>query len=236
MSTPDPAQAPDPLAAVRGFRPAGVVFDCDGLILDTESLWEDTQQAILAAYGARVTPAQEEALMGTTLEQSVAILAEATGQPYDRLLAESREDFTRRLEGPVRFMPGAKAFVELVASKVPIAVASNSWHTALVGKLTRAGIIDLFANVQSADTVEHAKPAPDMYARAAEQMGFEPRQCLAFEDSPVGARAAVAAGLTLIGVPSTPVPIPVASATVDSLEDPGLIAWVSSWPDAPAPA
>lgn len=223
--------APTPFSDLRHVYPAGVVFDCDGLILDTESVWEDVQQGILARYNATPTPEQEQALMGTTLEQAVEILAGITGEDYEALLGTTRDEFTAAIEGELRFMPGAKQFVELVASKVPIAVASNSWHSALESKLTRAGIIDLFENLQSSDTVENVKPAPDMYAKAARDMGLDPAECVAFEDSPLGGRAAKSAGMTLIGVPSTASPVESADVQVANLEDPELLAWVSSWPN-----
>lgn len=222
------------LELIRSLVPAGVVFDCDGLILDTESVWEEVQQNILARHNAEATAAQEKALMGTTLEQAVEILAEITGEDEDSLLETTRAEFIEALEKDLRFMPGAKEFVELVATKVPIAVASNSWHSALEDKLTRAGLIHLFENLQSADTVENVKPAPDMYAQAARQMGCDPTLCVAFEDSPLGGRAAKSAGMTLIGVPSTSSQIDAADVTVTSLDDPQLHAWVHSWPDRTA--
>lgn len=222
------------LDAIRDLVPAAVVFDCDGLILDTESVWEEVQQNVMARHNAEPTATQEKALMGTTLEQAVEILAEITGEDYDSLLVSTRTEFLAALEKDLRFMPGAKEFVELVASKVPIAVASNSWHSALEDKLTRAGIIHLFENLQSADTVDNVKPAPDMYAQAARQMGLDPQDCVAFEDSPLGGRAAKSAGMTLIGVPSTSSPIDAADITVRTLEDPELHAWVCSWPERTA--
>lgn len=221
----------NPLGSLRHFYPSGVVFDCDGLILDTESVWEGVQHSIMARHGVTPSPEIEQELMGTTLEQAVEILARLTGQNYEPLLDTTRTEFSEAIEGELTFMPGAKEFVELVASKVPIACASNSWHSALESKLTRAGLIHLFDNLQSADTVAKGKPAPDMYAQAARELGFEPHECLAFEDSPLGARAAKSAGLTLIGVPSSPTPIDSADVTVTSLEDSSLVAWVSSWPN-----
>ena len=221
---------PHRLGSLQHFYPRAVVFDCDGLLLDTESLWEGVQHRIVERAGVTLTPQQEQALMGTTLEQAVEILAEVTRQDYDALLESTRIEFAEAIAGQMRFMPGAKEFVELVASKVPIAVASNSWHSALEDKLTRAGIIHLFHNLQSADTVEHGKPAPDMYAQAVDALGFEPQQCLAFEDSALGGRAARAAGLALVAVPSSANPVEDAHVSVASLADPELIAWVKAWP------
>ncbi|MCG7443579.1 HAD family phosphatase [Dermabacter vaginalis] len=219
------------LGLVRHEIPEAIVTDCDGLLLDTEALWTETQLKVL--YDAGVSPTEEDlgALMGTTLEQTADILGEMTGQDPAHVRQLVTDDFQSRLGSSVPVMPGAREFLELASTKVPIAVASNSWHEILEKKLTGAGLLEYFESLQSASTVENPKPAPDMYEAGAKALGCEPSRCLAFEDSPIGARAAKAAGMTLIGIPSTGQPIDVADVTLSSLSDPDLLAWVKSWPN-----
>lgn len=219
------------LGLVRHEIPDAIVTDCDGLLLDTEALWTETQLKVL--YDAGVTPTEEDlgALMGTTLEQTAEILGDMTDQDPARVEQIVTDDFQSRLGANVPTMPGAREFLELAATKVPIAVASNSWHEILEKKLTAAGLLGYFESLQSSSTVGNPKPAPDMYEAGAKALGCEPSRCLAFEDSPLGARAAKAAGMTLIGIPSTGQPIDVADLTLSSLSDPDLLAWVKSWPN-----
>ena len=153
----------------------------------------------------------------------------STGRFYEEVLAATREQFLTDLGEELHPMPGAIAIVRAAAARVPIACASNSWHEALEDKLTRAGIIDLFANLQSTDTVENGKPAPDMYAKAASELGVAPGECLALEDSAVGARAAVAAGLRLLAVPPHGGDVDEADLRIATLEDEGLLEWIATW-------
>ncbi|MCL6422346.1 HAD-IA family hydrolase [Brachybacterium sp. JHP9] len=217
------------LDAFGDWTPKGVVFDCDGLILDTESVWDGTQQTMLARYGATLTPEQDDSIIGATLEQAAEVIARAAGADYGEVLAAAREQFLTDLGEELHPMPGAIAIVRAAAARVPIACASNSWHEALQDKLTRAGIIDLFANLQSTDTVENGKPAPDMYAKAARELGVAPGECLALEDSAVGARAAVAAGLRLLAVPPHGGDVDEADLRIATLEDEGLLEWIATW-------
>lgn len=219
-----------PLGLLRHYIPRGIVFDCDGLLLDTESVWEQSQQEILERYGITLSEAQSESLMGTTLEQTVEFICSITDINEAELQQEIKTTFTERLKNELKLMEGAMEFLELAATKVPLAVASNSWHSALLDKLERAQILPLFDNVQSSDTVENSKPAGDMYEKAVREMGLEPSRCLAFEDSPLGAQAAKAAGLKLIAIPTRQPKIEVADLNLNSLSNPDLINWVHSWP------
>lgn len=217
------------------WRPRAVVFDCDGLLLDTECVWERTQSAVLDRHGATLPPEAQEAMVGSTLEVAAEHIARAAGAGVEEMTAEVREHFTAALETDLQVMPGARAVVEAAAARVPIAVASNSWHEMLERKLVRTGLLDLFTAVESADTVEHGKPAPDMYQQAAAALGARPIEALAFEDSTTGARAALAAGLRLITVPPPGTRIPTGDLRLDSLDDPELLTWIETWPVRTAP-
>jgi len=216
--------------AFGDWTPEAVVFDCDGLLLDTESVWERTQSVMLARYGVAEEDTDLDALVGSTLEEAAAAIARAAGRDESAVLIETRDLFLEHLGGEIRVMPGARAVLEATAARVPIACASNSWLEALEDKLERSGLRPLFRAVEAADTVARPKPAPDMYVAAARALGADPERTLAFEDSPTGGRAAVAGGLRLIGVPPAGVALPGAALHLEDLEDPQLLDWIASWP------
>ncbi|WP_058234550.1 HAD family hydrolase [Devriesea agamarum] len=211
------------------WTPKAVVFDCDGLLLDTESVWNHTQKTVLARYGAELSPEEYKTIVGTALETSVAIIARAAQQPVERVHEELEAEFKAALARDLRVLPGAREVVEAAAARVPVAVASNSWHEALEDKLTRTGLIRHMTALESSDTVENPKPAPDMYLAGAAACGAFPKDTLAFEDSELGALAARRAGLRLIAVPSHDTQCPQADLTISSLSDPDLLEWISFW-------
>lgn len=219
--------------AFGSWTPRAVVFDCDGLLLDTESVWNRTQRTILGRLDAHLDAQQEERVHGASLEDAAEIIAEAAGAPYEDVLAQTREQFVADLADELVEMPGAAAVVRATASRVPIACASNSWHEALVDKLSRAGLLDAFSDLQSTDTVERGKPDPAMYAQGAAALGAAPADTLALEDSRVGARSALGAGLRLLAVPGDGPAIEGADLSIPSLDDPELLEWIATWPQRP---
>ncbi|GAB2539824.1 HAD family hydrolase [Brachybacterium huguangmaarense] len=230
--TPAPAGRTDRFREAFGdWTPRAVVFDCDGLLLDTETVWYRVQEEMLGRLDARLEPGDAERLHGSTLEVAAEIMAERAGADYEEVLAETRALFLEHLRGDeLRVLPGAAAVVAAAASRVPIACASNSWHAALEEKLERAGLREHFSVLHSTDTVERAKPDPEMYERGARDLGAEPAQALAFEDSPTGARAATGAGLRLVAVPERDIAVPGAAITLGSLDDADLLSWIATWP------
>lgn len=223
------AAEPNPFESVRLWRPEAIVFDCDGLLLDTESVWDGTQQHILQRYGATLSEEQSLAIMGTSVSDTARIIADAAGRPFDQVRADIVEQFDLDLHGNIRLMDGVVEFLDLVHGQLPLAVASNSERDQLQVKLGESGLRRYFDAAVSAQDVPKEKPAPDMYEKAARDVGADPARSLGFEDSPVGARAALAAGLTLIGVPSTEQPVTGAHITIRSLRDENLLDWVCSW-------
>lgn len=217
--------------AFGAWIPRAVVFDCDGLLLDTESVWEQTQQTVIARRRADITRAAREELHGSTLERAAEIIAaRSPGAPADAAVrADLHDVFDENLALGIRPMPGAAAVVAAAASKVPIACASNAWLAALEHKLTTAGLRAHFTLLEASDTVAHPKPAPDMYAQAARRLGVDPAVALAFEDSGTGAKAALSAGLRLIAVPDPSAQIPSADLTLTTLDDPALLEWIATW-------
>lgn len=222
--------APERFAAAFGdWTPRAVVFDCDGLLLDTETVWMRAQDAVVAEIGAVLTPADDEALHGSTIQVAARVLAERAGVPEQPVLDRLEEAFAHELGDGVRRMPGAEAVVRAAAAARPLGCASNSWLSSLDEKLRAGGLREHFTVLEASDTVPRPKPAPDMYAAAARALGVEPSEALALEDSETGSRAAREAGLRLIAVPTHLGAVPAADLVLDSLEDPELAAWIATW-------
>lgn len=215
--------------AFGDWVPKAVVFDCDGLLLDTEVVWQRAQDAVVRAHGAVLRGEDDAALHGSTIEDAAVILSERSGSPVPQLLADLHSAFDRELGDGIRLMPGAREIVELTGARVPLGCASNSWLAALEHKLTVSGLRAHLPVLEASDTVARPKPAPDMYAAAARALGTDPAETLAFEDSGTGARAARDAGLALIAIPTPGAPVPAADLVIDSLLEPGLAAWIATW-------
>jgi HAD superfamily hydrolase (TIGR01509 family) len=206
-----------------------VVFDCDGLLLDTESVWKSSQRRVLEALGGTFTPQLESAGHGATIEQVAADFAAECGTEYAPTLTRLTEQFESDLGDGVLAKPGAREVLEAAAARVPIACASNSWLSLLEDKLEAAGFRHLFTRIEAADTVQRGKPFPDIYEAAARRTGVEDfSQALAFEDSATGALAARRAGLRLIAVPEEG-EAPPADLALTTLADPELLDWIATW-------
>ncbi|HEY7069736.1 MAG TPA: HAD-IA family hydrolase [Acidimicrobiales bacterium] len=188
--------------------PGALVFDFDGLILDTESCTYDAVVDIFHAHGADLDRAEWQAILGTANHPHwTDMLTERLGRPVDReALVEQRE--AARLAVLVTLPPCA-GVAELLdaanAAGVACAVASSSSAEWVVPHLERLGLRDRFAAVVTSDTVGHdrrrSKPAPDLFLAAAEAVGQPPQRCVALEDSPNGVLAARAAGMAVVAVP-----------------------------------
>jgi HAD superfamily hydrolase (TIGR01509 family) len=197
-ATPAPAPAPAPLGAV--------LFDMDGLLVDSEPLWTVAEDELAALHGATFTPEMKAAVVGTRLDVSVPTLLRLFGQPADPeqvarttqvLLGRMVELFTAQL--PPR--PGAwELLAEVTAARVPTALVSSSYRV-LVDAALAAGL-GPFDVVVTGDEVVHGKPHPEPYLTAAARLGVRPEQCVVLEDSPSGVEAGLAAGCGVVAVPS----------------------------------
>ncbi|HEY4004540.1 MAG TPA: HAD family phosphatase [Pseudonocardia sp.] len=213
----------------RYWRPVAVVFDCDGLLVDTEPCWTVAETELFARRGLSFGPEQKAMLIGRTIPAACADLTVLFDEPgrAPALEAELLGLVSDVLASSAQAMPGAHDVVAAAAARVPVAVASNSPRSLLDAALRRAGLV--FPVSLCADDVIHAKPAPDMYLAACARLGVPARRCVAFEDSMTGLRSALAAGVPCVGVPSLPhVELP-ADLVLASLRDPFLIDWIRSW-------
>ncbi|MFI9809429.1 HAD family hydrolase [Streptomyces sp. NPDC052301] len=181
-----------------------VVFDCDGLLVNTEACWTVAETAIFAAHGQPFGPEQKALVIGRTVEGAGEAMAQYLGRPGAgaELAAELLERVRRELSRGAVALPGAAELVRACRAVVPIAVASNSPRELLDTALWSAGLTDCFTHSFAADEVRSPKPAPELYLTACEALGTTPQRSVAFEDSATGIASARAAGLYVAVVPS----------------------------------
>jgi HAD superfamily hydrolase (TIGR01509 family) len=208
------------------MTPAAVLFDNDGLLLDTEVLWTRAEVVLFERFGVTFTIAHKRELIGTSGAVSEAIVERQLGVPGRgaELMAELHELVMEEALHGVEPMPGAVELLDALDG-TPVGVASNSPRAFLERALEAAGLHDRFGCVLSAEDVARPKPAPDLYVALARELGAEPTACVALEDSATGVRAAKAAGAFVIGVPSLEgIVLDEADLVADSLADPRVLA------------
>jgi HAD superfamily hydrolase (TIGR01509 family) len=186
--------------------PAAVVFDNDGLLLDTESVWTRAEEDLFERRGTAFTPADKLELVGTSAEIAGGILERRLGEPGQAgaLLEELNELVVAELEQGVEAMVGAREVLERLGKLgVPLGLVSNSPLRFVRRSIEIVGFQEHFDVILSAHEVAAPKPAPDPYLEACRRLGVEAGpSVVALEDSPTGVAAARAAGLTVIGIPS----------------------------------
>jgi HAD superfamily hydrolase (TIGR01509 family) len=212
---------------VRGRSPPpepSIVFDCDGVLLDTEAAWTRAETRLFSQYGRSYGPQDKRLLIGGSLA--------ATGRALERLLGEGRtasqlteelvelgaEEFGRGVDP----MPGAVGLIEELQGRRPIAVASNSLRRLVDLALDGSGLTGAFDTVIAGNEVPNPKPAPDIYLEACRRLAVSPETAVAIEDSPTGAAAARAARLFVIGIPYLADLAFEADLTGRSLDDPAV--------------
>ncbi len=204
-----------------------VVFDNDGLLLDTEEAWTRAEEVLFGRRGREFTMEHKRWLIGSSRSVAaekleVMLDLPGAGEPLMDELHELVMD--EALKGvPPR--PGAVELLDaLGAAGVPLGLASNSSREFVERTLERAGLLNgRFACVVTADDVEHPKPAPDLYLEACRSLGAEPAASAALEDSPPGVSSAAAAGMFVIAVPYFPdQTVAGASLVAGSLADPAV--------------
>jgi HAD superfamily hydrolase (TIGR01509 family) len=186
--------------------PDAVVFDNDGLLLDTESVWTRAEQDLFQRRGIEFTPADKRELVGTSAQIAGTVLERRLGEPgrAAELIEELNELVIAELEHGVEAMVGARELLHgLRERETPLGLVSNSPIAFVRRSLEIVGFVDRFDVVVSAHETAAPKPAPDPYLEACRRLGVEAGPgVVALEDSPTGVAAARAAGLTVIGIPS----------------------------------
>jgi len=184
--------------------PTAVIFDLDGVLMDSEQRWNGAKEALVRETGGRWRDEAPSVMMGMSSTEWAAYLRDALGVPMD-VEAISR-DVVRRMEEGYRrslpLLPGAADAVRALAERWPLGLASSSNREIIDLVLELAGFGDAFRVTVSSEEVERGKPAPDVYLQAARGLDVEPARCVAIEDSSNGLRAAHAAGMAVIAVPN----------------------------------
>jgi HAD superfamily hydrolase (TIGR01509 family) len=189
------------VTALAGGRPRGVVFDCDGVLIDSEPCWHDAYRRVLAAHGARIENGLLGALAGASVAGAAAQLGAAAGVPVAEAQLRSALAAAFARIG-VRPLPGAAEVVRALAGSLPLAVATNGPLDVVERALRDVRLRDCFDAVVSAESTARHKPAPDVYVEACRRIGVRPADAIAFEDSPRGVASARTAGLLTVGVGS----------------------------------
>lgn len=212
----------------------GVAFDLDGLLVNTEELYQHVGGELLRRRGRTFEPDLLDRMMGRPQRISLQIMIDWHGlaDTIETLAGETGEIFSSLLEKRLEPMPGAVSLVESLARRgLPRAVATSSGPEFAHDVLSRVGLRDRFGFVLTSADVTHGKPHPEIYALAAARLGVAAAEMLVLEDSENGCRAAVAAGAVVVAVPgghSRRHDFTGARFVADSLADPRITALVTA--------
>ena len=196
-----------------------VLFDMDGTLIDSEPYWMESEQALAAEHNGSWTDKDGLDVVGMSLDKSSRLLKERANIPLEpeEIVDVLTEEVQKKLRKVVPWRPGAKELLQdLKSHGVKTALVTMSMHR-MAQQVVDAIDFPAFDVIVAGDDVRHGKPHPEPYLKAAELLGFEPKNCIAFEDSISGLTSAEQAGTIAIGIPNI-VPIP---------EKPGRILWES---------
>ena len=203
-----------------------VVFDLDGVLIQSEEVWDGVREQYTRERGGRYDAEIQRAMMGMSSTEWSAYLNETAGVPDtpDEINAEVVRRMLAAYESHLPLIPGAREAVERLAARWPLAVASSSNRPLIDAVLELADLGQYFAATVSSEEVARGKPAPDVYVEAASRLGVDPGRCAAIEDSHSGIRSARAAGMRVLAIPNPSFPpdeaaLAEADAVLDSLSD-----------------
>ena len=186
-----------------------VIFDLDGVLVDTEIWWDEGRQDFAAKRGRAWTTDDRAAVMGHNSLGWARVMHERLGleESLEGIVDEVVDAMLARFEAHgAPLIDGAVTTVRRLAATYPLGVASSAHPRVIEAALRTSGLADAFRAVTSSDEVEHGKPSPDVYLLAAERLGVAPDRCLVVEDSLNGVLSGRAAGMTVVLVPNDAVP------------------------------
>ena len=195
-----------------------VVFDLDGVVVDSEQVWDDVREQLAKERGGLWHDGAQAAMMGMSSPEWSSYMHDEIGlpEPPEEINAEVVRRMLGRYRERLPLIDGAVDAVRRLAPEFRLGVASSSNRPLIAAVLERAGIAELFGAVVSSEEVPAGKPAPDVYLEAMRRLGAEPDRTAAVEDSSNGIRAAHAAGMRVIALPNAHYP---PSADVLALAD-----------------
>ncbi len=180
-----------------------VVFDLDGVLVDSEPVWEQVRRGLVAERGGHWAPDAQRRLMGMSTQEWARYLSEdlGVGLPPGEVAELVIDRMAAQYTEKVPLLAGAADAVHRLGARWPLGVASSSPPRLIDTVLQSAGLRSCFSVVMSTEQVAHGKPAPDIYLAVTAGLGFPPPDCAAVEDSSNGLRSAASAGLWVIAVP-----------------------------------
>jgi HAD superfamily hydrolase (TIGR01509 family) len=206
--------------------PAAVIFDLDGVLLDSERAWESARRKLAVESGGHWFDDAQGQMMGMSSPEWTRWMHNELGVPlepeaiFDAVTKELSEAYRAKLP----LLPGARQAVTRMAEHWPLAIASSSSRILIDLVLDLAELDRFFKGSVSSEEVERGKPAPDVYLEAAAKLGIEPSKCVAIEDSTNGIKAGVAAGMRVVAIPERDFPpsdeaVAMAAAKIDALAE-----------------
>ena len=207
------------------MSPAAVIFDLDGVLIESEALWDRVRRRFVEERGGRWSAEAQQAMMGMSSPEWSRYMHDQLG------VALSPEEICRAVvervaacyREHVPLLPGAREAVQALSARWPLGLASSSNRPLIDLVLECSGMRERFAVTVSSEEVERGKPAPDVYLQAARLLGASPQRCVAIEDSSNGLLSAHAAGLRVIAIPNREFPpsqraLACATVRLDSIE------------------
>jgi HAD superfamily hydrolase (TIGR01509 family) len=187
---------------------SAVIFDLDGVLIESESVWNEARRVVALEHGGRWSDGAPRAMMGMSSTEWSRYMHDELGVDLpapdisSAVVARLQESYRRTLP----LLPGAREAVERLADRWPLGLASSANREIIELVLDLAEIRSRFTATVSSEEVAHGKPAPDVYLEAARRLDVAPPACAAIEDSTNGLRAAAAAQMTVIAVPNRQFP------------------------------
>jgi HAD superfamily hydrolase (TIGR01509 family) len=206
--------------------PDAVVFDLDGVLVDSEQLWNEAKKEVVESSGGRWRDDAPTTMIGMSSPEWSSYIHTELGVPLapaeiDRIVVLRMEQLYRN---QLPLLPGAVRTVRALEARWPLGLASSANREIIDLVLALSGLSDAFKTTVSSEEVQHGKPAPDVYVRAAVLLGVQPERCVAIEDSSNGIRSASAARMAVVAVPNHHYPpegdaLALAAVAVGTIED-----------------
>jgi HAD superfamily hydrolase (TIGR01509 family) len=207
------------------YVPEAVLFDQDGVLVDSEGAWDEARRAVVAENGGRWKEGATRAMMGMSAPEWSRYLRDELGvglepeEISDRVVARLLAGYSSELP----LLPGSVEAVRRIAARCPVGLASSANREVIDAVLAASGLAGVFGATVSGEEVAQGKPAPDIYVEAARRLGVDPRRSAAVEDSTNGLRSAAAAGMLVVALPNREFPpeadaLALAAVVLDSLD------------------